>query len=101
MSRVCELTGTRPLTGNKVSHSNIKTRTRWLPNLQDKRYLIPELGQTLKIKLSTRAIRTIDKLGGFTSALFDVKEAGLSERLVAAKRAILKQRQVLSQPKKK
>ncbi len=81
MSRKCELTGKGPTTGNKVSHSNIKTRTRWLPNLHQKKYLIPELGMTLRLKLSTSAIRTIDKVGGITNAIRKAKTNGLSPRL--------------------
>jgi large subunit ribosomal protein L28 len=92
MSRKCELTGKGPVTGNKVSHSNIKTRTRWLPNVKRKKFTIPELGETMTLTLSTHAIRTIDKLGGITQALFGVKEEMLSERLANAKRRIAKQR---------
>ncbi len=92
MARVCELTGKRPVTGNKVSHSNIKTRTRWIPNLQAKKFLIPELQQTLTLTLSTHAIKTIDKHGGITPALFAVREEMLSQRLQNAKRRILKSR---------
>ena len=81
MSQVCELTGKRPAYGNKVSHSNIKTRTRWMPNLRAKSYVIPELQQTISLLLSTRAIRTIDKLGGITPAIMAAGEKALSERL--------------------
>lgn len=63
MSKVCELTGKRPITGNNVSHSNRKTRRRFLPNLQTKRFYIPELDKWVSIKLSTKAIRCINKLG--------------------------------------
>src|SRR5690606_37645915 len=90
MSRFCELTGKGPTTGNLVSHSNIKTRTRWLPNLQEKKYTVPELGQVIRIRLSTRAIRTIDKLGGITQALRKAKDANLSPQLLKVKAAIYK-----------
>ncbi|MCB9557140.1 MAG: 50S ribosomal protein L28 [Deltaproteobacteria bacterium] len=63
MSRVCKLSGKRPLSGNRVSHSNRKTRHRQLPNLQYKRLFIPELGRTVRIRVSARALRTIDKNG--------------------------------------
>lgn len=63
MSRICELTGKRPGSGNNVSHSNRKTRRRFLPNLQKKRFFIPELDKWVTIKLSTTALRSIDKLG--------------------------------------
>jgi large subunit ribosomal protein L28 len=81
MAQVCELTGKRPAYGNKVSHSNIKTRIRWMPNLRKKKYLIPELGQSMAIMLSSRAIRTIDKLGGISAAIMNANEKALSERL--------------------
>lgn len=63
MSRRCSITGKRPLSGNRVSHANNKVRRRQLPNLQTKRVYIPELDRFVKIKLSTRALRTIDKKG--------------------------------------
>ncbi len=63
MSRKCKLTGIGPMSGNNVSHANNKTRRRWLPNLQWKRVYIPELDRTVRIRLSTRALRTIDKKG--------------------------------------
>lgn len=92
MSRVCELTGVGPFTGNNVSHSNRRTRARWLPNIKKKRYLIPELCQTMTLSLSTRAIRTIDKHGGISASLMQVKEEGLSDRLLKVKRALVKKR---------
>ena len=65
MSKVCQLTGKRPAVGNNVSHSNRKTKRRFLPNLQAKTFFIPETGQTVRLKLSTSAIKTINKLGIF------------------------------------
>lgn len=63
MSKICQLTGKRPISGNNVSHSNRKTRRRFLPNLQKKRYFIPETNQWIELKLSTHAMRNINKLG--------------------------------------
>ena len=63
MARVCELTGKRPITGNKVSHSNIKTKRRFLPNLQTKRYFLAEEDKWITMKISSEAIRTINKNG--------------------------------------
>ncbi len=65
MSRVCQLTGKRPVAGNNVSHSNRKTKRRFLPNLQKKRFFIPEADKWVTIKVSSKAIRTINKLGIF------------------------------------
>jgi large subunit ribosomal protein L28 len=92
MSQVCELTGKRPAYGNRVSHANNKSRTRWMPNLRSKSYTIPELSQTMSLLLSTRAIRTIDKLGGITPAIFAATEALLSERLQKVRRKIYSSR---------
>ncbi len=91
MARVCELTGKGPVTGNLVSHSNTKTRTRWLPNLQRKRYAIQELGQILTLRLSTHAIHTIDKVGGITMAIRKAKDENLSQQLLRVKRSLAKQ----------
>ena len=63
MSKVCQLTGKRPIAGNNVSHSNRRTKRRFLPNLQKKRFYIPETDQWVTLRLSTKAIRTINKLG--------------------------------------
>ena len=63
MSKVCELTGKRPITGNKVSHSNRKTKRRFLPNLQTKRLYDEELGEWVVVKVSTSALRSISKHG--------------------------------------
>lgn len=65
MSKVCQLTGKRPISGNNVSFSNRKTKRRFLPNLQKKRFFIPETGQWVTLKLTTGAIRNINRLGIF------------------------------------
>ena len=61
MSKICEITGKRPITGNNVSHAMNKTRRRFLPNLQKKRFYIPEEDKWITLKLSASAIRTINK----------------------------------------
>ncbi|RYZ60463.1 MAG: 50S ribosomal protein L28 [Proteobacteria bacterium] len=63
MSRKCELTGKGVQVGHRVSHSNVKTKHRFLPNLQTKRFWSVELAKFVTLKVSTAAIRTIDKLG--------------------------------------
>lgn len=63
MARVCQVTGKRPISGNKVSHSNIKTKRRFLPNLQTKRFFLAEENKWITLKLSSEAIRTINKNG--------------------------------------
>ncbi|MEO8713332.1 MAG: 50S ribosomal protein L28 [Parafilimonas sp.] len=63
MARVCDVTGKKPIGGNKVSHSNIKTKRRFLPNLQKKRFFFAEEDKWITLKVSTDAIRTINKNG--------------------------------------
>jgi large subunit ribosomal protein L28 len=63
MARVCQVTGKKPITGNKVSHSNIKTKRRFLPNLQTKRFFLAEEDKWVVLKVSSEAIRTINKNG--------------------------------------
>ena len=63
MSRVCQLTGKRPIAGNNVSHSNRRTKRRFLPNLHKKKIYIPEVDRWVNLKISSTALRTINKLG--------------------------------------
>jgi large subunit ribosomal protein L28 len=63
MARKCKITGKGPLSGNNVSFSQKKTRRRFLPNLQTKKLYIPELDRTVSIRLSARALRSVDKVG--------------------------------------
>ncbi len=63
MARVCQVTGKRPIVGNTVSHSNIKTKRRFLPNLQTKRFYFVEEDRWITLKVSSEAIRTINKNG--------------------------------------
>jgi large subunit ribosomal protein L28 len=63
MARVCEVTGKKPMGGHRVSHSNIKTKRRFLPNLQTKRFYFAEEDKWITLKLSAEAIRTINKNG--------------------------------------
>ncbi len=66
MARRCDLTGKKRLVGHKVSHSNIKTKMTQKPNLQSKKVFDPETGETIRLKLSTRAIKTLDKVGSLS-----------------------------------
>lgn len=63
MSKICDLTGKTSIVGNNVSFSNRKTKRRFNPNLQTKKFFIPETGEYIRLKVSTSAIRTINKLG--------------------------------------
>lgn len=75
MSRVCQITGKRPRVGNNVSHSNIKTKRKFLPNLHKKRFYIPEEDKWITLKVSTTALRTINK-NGITSVLKEARAKG-------------------------
>ena len=74
MSKVCKITGKRPRVANNVSKANNKTKRRQLPNLQSKKIFVPELGKSIKLKVSTKAIKTIDRFG----LLPYLKKKGLS-----------------------
>lgn len=63
MPRRCAITGKSSLTGNNVSHANNKTKRRQNPNLQRKRIFVPELGRTVRVRVSTSALRTITRMG--------------------------------------
>ncbi|MBB6142612.1 large subunit ribosomal protein L28 [Silvibacterium bohemicum] len=63
MAKICPITGKRPLTGNRVSHANNKTRRRWEPNLQWKRIWIPSEDRFVRMRVTARGLRTIQKLG--------------------------------------
>lgn len=63
MSRKCSITGKKPMAGNNVSHAHNKTRRYQLPNIKKKRIFVPELGRHVRLKLSTRALRSVSKVG--------------------------------------
>ena len=63
MSRVCMVTGKKPVTGNNVSHANNKTRRRFFPNLHTHRFWVESENRFVKLRVSTKGMRTIDKLG--------------------------------------
>ncbi len=75
MARVCEITGKKPIVGNSVSHSNIKTKRRFLPNLQTKRFFYAEEDRWITLKLSAEAIRTINK-NGLNTVVKQMRAAG-------------------------
>ncbi len=74
MSRVCKLSGKRPLVGNNVSHAHNKTKRRQYPNLQNKRIYVEELGKFVRVRLSTRALKSVTRVG----LLPYLKKQGLS-----------------------
>lgn len=75
MSRVCQITGKKPMAGNNVSHANNKTKRRFLPNLKYKRIWVEAEKRFVKLRISARGMRTIDKKG-IDSVLTEIRERG-------------------------
>jgi len=76
MSRVCQITGKRPVTGHNVSHANNKTRRRFLPNLQNPRFWVETERRWVRLRISTKGLRIIDKLG-IDEVLRDLRSRGI------------------------
>ena len=90
MSWRCDLTGKKPLSGHKVSHSNIKTKRRFMPNLQNVTLISDVLGRSVRASISTNALRTVDHRGGLDAFLLKAKDADLAPKMLALKRQIVK-----------
>ena len=75
MSRVCQVTGKRPISGNNVSHSNIKSKRRFLPNLHNHRFWVESENRWVKLRVSTKGLRIIDKKG-IDAVLSDLRARG-------------------------
>ncbi|WP_169392324.1 MULTISPECIES: 50S ribosomal protein L28 [Psychrobacter] len=75
MSKVCQVTGKRPMVGNNVSHANNKTRRRFLPNLQNHRFWVESENRFVRLRVSTKGMRVIDKLG-IDKVLADLRAQG-------------------------
>ena len=88
MARRCGMTGKGVQTGNNVSHANNKTRRRFLPNLQETRLLSDALDQMVRVRLSTRALRTIEHNGGLDAYLLSTSDTKLPEDAMVLKRRI-------------
>jgi large subunit ribosomal protein L28 len=90
MSRRCELTAKAPQVGHKVSHSNIKTKRRFLPNLCNVTFTSESLGRNVRLRVSTNALKSVDHNGGFDAFLLKARADVLSPRALELKRAIEK-----------
>jgi large subunit ribosomal protein L28 len=88
MSRVCELTGKKVMTGNNVSHAKNRTRRRFLPNLQNSSLFSEVLNKPVKFRVSSSALRTVEKKGGIDKFLADAFEKDLSDSAVYYKKLI-------------
>ena len=89
----CELTGKGPLTGHKVSHSNIKTKRRFLPNLRNVTLISDTLGRRIRLRVSANALKTVDHRGGLDAFLLKAKDDELAPRILELKRQIIKKRE--------
>ena len=90
MSRRCDLTGKSALVGHKVSHSNRKTKRRFLPNLLNVTVISDALGRSVKLRVSANALKTIDHRGGLDAFLLKARDTELSPRVLELKRQIKK-----------
>ena len=90
MSRRCELTAKGPLVGHKVSHSNIKTKRRFLPNLVNVTFISEALERNVRLRVSTNAVKSVDHNGGLDAFLLKARADALSPRALELKRAIQK-----------
>jgi len=79
MAKVCQVTGKRPMTGNNVSHAHNKTKRRFLPNIQERRFWDEESERVVKLKVSAKAMRIIDKKG-VAAVLKDIREKEKSDK---------------------
>ena len=76
MSRVCQVTGKRPVSGNNVSHAHNKTKRRFLPNVHDHRFWLEKENRFVKLRLSAKGMRVIDKLG-IDQVVADIRASGV------------------------
>ncbi|MEM1409273.1 MAG: 50S ribosomal protein L28 [Pseudomonadota bacterium] len=88
MSRVCEFTGTKPMSGHNVSHAQNKTKRRFLPNLCNVTLSSDRLGRSFKFRITARALRSVDHVGGLDAFLMKSKDDVLSSRARKVKRDI-------------
>jgi len=93
MTKRCGLTGKGVQSGNNVSHAHNKTRRRWLPNLQQTSVMSDTLGQMIRLRITTSALRTIEHKGGLDAFLLSARDAQLSDEIRRLKRRIKKAQQ--------
>jgi large subunit ribosomal protein L28 len=92
MPRRCELTGKGAQVGHRVSHSNIKTKRRFLPNLFNVTMISEALGRSVKLRVSANAIKSVDHRGGLDAFLLKAKDDELSSKALDIKRQLVKKR---------
>ena len=92
MSWRCELTGKGPMSGHKVSHSNIKTKRRFMPNLRNVTLISDALQRKVRVRVSANALKSVDHRGGLDAFLLKAKDADLAPKMLELKRQIAKKK---------
>jgi large subunit ribosomal protein L28 len=92
MSWRCDLTGKGPMSGHKVSHSNIKTKRRFMPNLRNVTLMSDALQRKVRVRVSANALKTVDHRGGLDAFLLKAKDAELAPKMLELKRQIVKKK---------
>ena len=90
MSKVCEISGKKPMTGNNVSHANNRTKRRFMPNLQNVKLYSVTLQKYINMNITIRTMKTVEKNGGLDSYLIKTSDKNLAEKAIKIKKQILK-----------
>ena len=90
MSKVCEISGKKPMSGNNVSHANNRTRRRFIPNLQNVKLYSGTLQKYINLNITIRTMKTVEKNGGLDSYLIKTSNKNLAETAIKIKKQILK-----------
>ena len=90
MSKVCEISGKRPMTGNNVSHANNRTKRRFIPNLQNVKLYSGTLQKYINLNITIRTMKTVEKNGGLDSYLIKTSNKNLADTAIKIKKQILK-----------
>ena len=90
MSKICEISGKKPMTGNNVSHANNRTKRRFIPNLQNVKLYSGTLQKYINLNITIRTMRTVEKNGGLDSYLIKTSNKNLADTAIKIKKQILK-----------
>ena len=90
MSKICEISGKKPMTGNNVSHANNRTKRRFIPNLQNVKLYSGTLQKYINLNITVRTMKTVEKNGGLDSYLIKTSNKNLAETAIKIKKQILK-----------
>ena len=90
MSKLCEISGKKPISGNNVSHANNRTKRRFIPNLQSVKFYSGTLQKYINMNISVRTMKTVEKNGGLDTYLIKTSNKNLAETAIKIKKQILK-----------